>query len=394
MKIKFTTPPDYQQPVSNVQLQVRSAPRIKYPVFQILILLAFVAAVAFGVYQYKTLRSVYTYGIVASDTEYFVAPFDGVVETFGLQRGYPVKAGDLLFTVVPAVPADTGAAEQDVVEGMEKAHDAATLEQQHRAAQAAREIERLEQVLAEEQAKQAHAIALAEEEVRKLEAFHAAKVQRWTQYTDLLAMDAAVQSDVDGAALEMQLAEHNLAQARIDERLARERPQPSEALLQQARLALERETSVDADPALALNLARFKLELASGQREPVSFRAPYDGVVTETNASSGTRVNTGRAIVSLAATSGVWVDAYIPSKRALGVAPGQAVQVYVPGVDTPIAGTVAVESGTAVRVPEILRSHMPRVETAAYSRVHTPPAPGLYPGTVVRVVFPDATSGS
>src|SRR5690606_18497523 len=113
-----------------------------------------------------------------------------------------------------------------------------------------------------------------------------------------LAMDAAVQSNVDMAENEVQLAQRNLDQARIDLETAKARAVPGEAELTRAKLELERLQNLPEPPELAMDRAKFELDFASKRREPIAFHAPFDGVVMDVHAANGALVSEGKSVIT------------------------------------------------------------------------------------------------
>ncbi|GMW03956.1 MAG: hypothetical protein AMXMBFR84_50900 [Candidatus Hydrogenedentota bacterium] len=387
MKLRFDKHVAAQPVVSQAQLRTRTTPHRKLPIFRALVLTLIGLGLGFTMYQYWRLRNIYTYGIVSAQTDFISAPRVGTIESLTIQRGQWVKKGDLLCSFHPQVSPQEREAEQALLESIGKVAESVEKEQANRVAQAAAEVERLKRLYDEEAVFRNHAIDFARIEVAKLSDLYEQKKKRMVKYTQLVELDAAVQSDVETAKNEASMALRSLEQAQSELALAEARMLPNDADITKAKLELERVQNAAASPELTIERAKFALEFSSKLREPIEFHAPFDGMVLEVHTTDGALVTDGKPLISLTATSGVWIDAYVPVDKAIEVATGRPVHVYVPGSDDPILGQITVSPGAAVRVPEILRDSMPRLQTAVLTRVNLDSSHNLFPGTIVRLVL-------
>ena len=80
----------------------------------------------------------------------------------------------------------------------------------------------------------------------------------------------------------------------------------------------------------------------------------------------------------------------MPEKYARHVRAGGEAIVRIPGTDGEIAGTIANNPTTAIRVPELLRDELPRQQSGLYVRINltlTEDTP-ILPGGQVEVMIP------
>jgi len=110
----------------------------------------------------------------------------------------------------------------------------------------------------------------------------------------------------------------------------------------------------------------------------------------EVGAMDGAQVESGRVVATLATRNDVWVEAYVPPNQAKSVRAGATAQVFIPGEAEPVEGIIAADSGSAIRVPEILRDKLPNMMMGIYARVNFTPPEGtpIVAGSRVRVVIP------
>ena len=130
--------------------------------------------------------------------------------------------------------------------------------------------------------------------------------------------------------------------------------------------------------------------MAQTRPDDLSVRSLFDGIVLEVGAVEGSRVELGRIVVSLADRDNIWIEAYVPEKYARHVHAGAEVIVRIPGTGRDITGTIANDPTTAVRVPELLRDNLPRLQSGVYVRINltlTEDTP-ILPGGQVEVVIP------
>jgi HlyD family secretion protein len=207
---------------------------------------------------------------------------------------------------------------------------------------------------------------------------------------ELFALGAAVKSDVEAAQDAARVARHNRDQAQVALKSAESQNVASTAELERAELELERLQSVNPEDATALERGRVELAVAQTRPAPVTVSSLFDGIVMEVGAIDGAQVESGRVVATLATRNDIWVEAYVPPNQARSVRAGAKAEVYLPGELDPIEGTIAADSGSAIRVPEILRDKLPRMMMGIYTRVNFTPPEGMpiVPGARVRVVIP------
>ncbi len=390
MQIDFQNGGTTQQPVTPAQTQMRHARTRKRPVLRIVILLLLLAAIGGGLWWYSRLGAVYTYGLVAARMTPYYAPFEGVVGELNLERGDYVEEGQALFTLTSTQPDNVKEAQDALLEEIDRQKERADEARENMIAQAQKEVDRLRAAYEEDVARRQAAVETARAEAAKLNALYQSRRERADRVAELYDLGAAVRSDVEAAEDAAQLAYHNWQQAQLALRLAQERNVVDDAALEKARLELERLREGDPADTTALDRGRVELAVAQTRPAPVSVRSLFDGVVMEVGAVDGAQVESGRVVATVATRNNIWVEAYVPPDEARLVAEGATAQVYLPGREEPIEGTIAEDSGSAVRVPEILRDKLPSLMMGVYVRVNFTPPEGVpvVPGSRVRIVIP------
>lgn len=298
-------------------------------------------------------------------------------------------------------------------------------------------------------------------EETKLKDFHMYKQERYEKLEKLFKMDGAVRSDVETAKHEAQIAQRNLERARIDvtkanelyevdkdflERLkkvqaagkvttkdvsvaenemqvaqrnfeqakldlkyaindAKQKKQEYEKQLVSLRSALDKATLMGkelqseklyVENKLQGEIARIENQIKAAKLEveryaqfagPYEYKAGFDGVVLEARVSDGNAISKGALILVLASGKSLWVDAYVPQKKSGVEFEKRMAKVYAEGSDKAIVGEGMTRAGAAVKVPDALKKKMTDIERSIYIRVKVPANSGLLPGSIVRVVI-------
>lgn len=391
MKIDFNKPDEAQRPVSQAQTDMRKAKSRKWPIFKMFVFFAIVGGGAYGYWRWTEMETIYTYGLVASEIETFRAPHQGFVGQMTLTRGQAIKKGDVLYAIAPVVSKEEQEAKEEVRTSFAKAEANVEVKRQGELARARSEAQRLQALHEQEVERKEHAVNSAIVQVGKNEDIVEARRRHHAKMEDLRSLEAAVASDVEAAATALAAAQRDLEQALLDLDSARARTMPSQAAYDKALIDLELAVKTAGDTsALHLDKAQFELSVASRERQAMTFRAPEDGVVLEVAATEGSLVAANELIATVAAATPVWVDAFVRPKKAHSIKEGDGVLIFVAGNPEPVPGYVAAETGTSVRVPEVLRYKLPRMNTAVYVHVGVDDAHAskLLPGSEVRVVIP------
>lgn len=396
MRIDFQNSGQTQVAVTQAQIDMRDARSGKRPILRVLLVLVVLGAAGAAFYFLSRTGTVYTYGLVAAEYTPYYAPYEGTITELTLERGEVVEKGHLLFSLTPAQSETLKGAQDDLLEKLDRLSEEAAQRQQNLIDQAAKDVERLQAVRDSEVARIDAAVRRAGFEVEKRRNEYDTRKRQADRVSDLYELDAAVLSDVEAARNGAQVAQQNLKQARLELELAESQVAPSEAALAKAQLELERvRAEAGADPA-SLERGRLTLAVAQSSPEDLTVTSLFDGIILEVGATQGARVESGRVVVSMAATKNIWVEAYVPEKMAKYIHAGGEALVRLPGADEPIQGTIANESGQAIRVPELLRDNLPGLQTAVYVRINLDLADGqpVLPGGQVEVIIPTSAENA
>jgi len=256
--------------------------------------------------------------------------------------------------------------------------------------QAQKDVDREQALYEEEIARRTAMVSTAEIEVEKLTGVYRSHQERAERVAELYEMGAAVKSDVESTRNVAQVAYHNLQQAQQSLTAAWDQVEVSDARLEKTKLEFIRLVDGDVSDHTALERGRVEIAVAQLVPDDLSVEALFDSVVLGVGAVEGSRVELGRVVAHLAARDSIWVEAYVPEKHARHVRPGGAVTVRLPGVEMDLPGTIVNESGTAVRLPELLRDDLPGMQTGVYARVNVelPAEVSIVPGGQVEVIIP------
>ncbi|MFP6596147.1 MAG: HlyD family efflux transporter periplasmic adaptor subunit [Candidatus Hydrogenedentota bacterium] len=387
MKIEFSGETQTQQSVRPAQDQIRQARPPRVPMLRILIALLISGAIGYGAFRFYYMQSVHTYGVVSSQTESILAPQAGVVGDMTISRGRSVTEGDSLLTILPILTNDETDARARVLDEIQRTDSSRNQQRETTIQLAEKEVQRILRLNAEEIEKRNSDYELARLETLKLKEFQEQKQKRLTKLEELFKLDAAIQSDIDAAENEVQLARRNYQQAQVVERSAKTRVLPSESELEIAKLRLEAAHSAQVVNTADLERARFELELAKDKQVPMVLTSPFNGLVLGLEVVTGSHVREGETIATIVQTDDVWVDVFIPTRQYALISKGDQAKIFTPGNPDPITGSVSEKLGAVVRPPEILRDDLPRQTTTLYARIELPVGVSLLPGLEVRVVI-------
>ncbi len=389
MRIDFQDSGSTQPAVTPAQTRMRDARTRKRPVLRVVLLLLLLGGGAYAAWWYLRLDTVYTWGLVAARTTPYYAPFEGVVSGLVLERGNSVKTGDALFTLTSIQPDNIRDAQDALISEIDRQKSIASEARANVVAQAQKEVERLRDAHEADVSRKQAAVDIARAELEKLEAVYSTRAQQEKRVADLFALGAAVRSDVEAAEDAARIARHSRDQAHVALAAAENQNVASTAELERAELELERLRSLNPEDASALERGRVELAVAQTRPAPVTVRSLFDGIVMEVGAFDGAQVESGRVVATLATRNDVWVEAYVPANQAKAVRAGATAQVFIPGEAEPVEGTIAADSGSAVRVPEVLRDKLPAQMMGVYARVNFTPPEGvpIVAGMRVRVVI-------
>lgn len=390
MRIDFQDSGQTQPAVMPAQTQMRNASSSKRPILAILFLIAIVAAAAFGTYFFSRTGTIYTYGLVTAEFTPYYAPFEGTINGLVLERGQRVAKGEVLFTLSPVQSETVRAAQDQLLDEIDRLTEEASTKQQNFIEQARREVERLQAAYDQEVTSRHSAVEASRVESAKLKNVYDQMKRKADKVESLYNLDAAVLSDVEAAKGTADVAYHNWKHADLDLKLAQDRDAVSDAALQKAQLELERIVQESGFDPASLERGRVKLSVAQTRPDDLEVLSLFEGIVLEVGATNGSRVEEGRVVTYLAGQENIWVETYVHEKMARDIKPGNNAQIYLPGVEQPIQGIISNESAHAVRVPELLRDNLPGLQTGIYVRIKldlTEEQP-VVPGGQVRVVIP------
>ena len=390
MRIDFQSSGQTLEAVTPAQTEMRDARIRKRPILPILLLLILIGAGAYGYYHLSRSGTIYTYGLVEAKWTPYFAPFEGTVTGLNFERGELVNKDDLLFTLTPA-PAETVREAQDaLLAEIDRLDEQAEELRANIIEQAQKDVDRLQAAYDEDSTRRHATESNAALEVEKLRNVYLSRKRQADRVSELFAMDAAIQSDVDVVREAADVAYHTWKQAELGLTVAREHNEANDAALEKAKLELARLSEENAADARALQRGMLKLDVAQTRPDDLSVHSLFDGIVLEVGAVEGSRVEEGRIVISLADRDNIWVEAYVPEKYARYVHAGTEAIVRIPGTDIEIPGTIANDPTTAIRVPELLRDDLPRQQSGIYIRINLTLTEDItmLPGGQVEVIIP------
>ena len=126
----------------------------------------------------------------------------------------------------------------------------------------------------------------------------------------------------------------------------------------------------------SLNQARALADTARSQRDYSEIRSPVDGIVVARTKRAGDLALPGVPILTLESGHGLLFETFVAGEHLAAIAPGQAVDVRIDGLDRAIKGTVARVVSSADPV------------TRSYPvKITLPESDGLVPGRFGRAAF-------
>lgn len=398
MRIDFQNSGETLEAVTPAQIEMRDARIKKRPILGFVILLIILGGGAYGYYLFSRVDTIYTYGLVEAKYTPYYAPFEGTISGLNLERGQLVSKDDVLFTLTPA-PSETVREAQDaLLDEIERLDEQAGELRANVIEQAQKDVDRLQAAYDDESARRQAAESNAGIELQKLKNVYTSRKRQSDRVSDLYAMGAAIQSDVDIARDASDVAYHTWKQAELGLSVAQEQNEASIAALDKAKLELDRLSRENASDARALERGRLKLSVAQTRPDDLTVRSLFDGIVLEVGAVEGSRVEAERIVISVADRENIWVEAYVSEKYARHIHAGAEVIVRIPGSGIipktviEIPGTIANDPTTAIRVPELLRDNLPRQQSGIYVRINLSLTDDtlILPGGQVEVVIPTA----
>ena len=380
MKVRFHENDGTQKPVKPEQNTMRAAQGNKKPISKIIGIMAAIALVIILSIWITRARSVHTYGIISSPLQEMRAPFYGEVQQITVQRGDYIKKGDLLLTIVMLPPTNERTAQQQLQKQL-------VVKKKSVQQDAQLELAKIKAKYDEAEAIRLSAIAKARIEVSKLKAFQDNKKADYEKTQEMFKMDATVAANVDAAQRAMQLAEHNLQQAKADHQLAIKKSNPYKQDLQRVHGNVGALSKGETTADIAVEQAKLDVLIARNEPQVQEFRAAFDGIVMEANAVKGGNVSPQELLVSIADPANIWLDAYVPVQKRSFVEIGREVTIFVPGDGESVTGQISGSKAAVVRTPEILQEKMPHTNTTIYNRVAITDPKGLLPGNIVKVMI-------
>lgn len=191
--------------------------------------------------------------------------------------------------------------------------------------------------------------------------------------TSVFERHLAARETVDQAKAAVDAAQANLASlnARLEELLQGTTVEE----LRQAESAIER---IEAQLAL--------LQIDAARHRPL---APVDGIVDSILFEPGERPAAGQPLLILLTGDQPYARIYVPGSVRVGIAPGATAQVFVDGLDEPLAGRVRWVSSEAVFTPYFALTEHDRGRLSYVAKIDLAGLPDRLPdGLPVEVVFP------
>ncbi|MGD0093839.1 MAG: hypothetical protein ABSE73_28355, partial [Planctomycetota bacterium] len=262
-----------------------------------------------------------------------------------------------------------------------------------------------------------HAVQRCDLEVAKLTEVQQAREKTLKNLQQLLAVDAALRSDVVSAETEARIALKNVEQARLGLEQAKAAEQhvmvnaaKDDAGFEATRLALKvqqtklkqaqeqrnaaeleaRKTELETAKKQAsaeLAAAQSAVERARPKAQPVELHAEEDGIVRSDPLNENTVAPDGSILLLVSALRDPWVEAYVDPAFAPDIQRNPPVTIFPPDDSAPITASVKFEHGTVVSVPAALHDLMPRLQRALSFNIELPANTTLLPGAAVRITI-------
>lgn len=288
-------------------------------------------------------------GYVEGEYVYVASPLAGQLDTLAVQRGQQVKKGDLLFVLE---------------NGSEKAQRD----------EAARKLAQAQSNL--EDAKRGMRPSELDALKAQLQQAEAASVwssQEFDRQEKLVRTGASAKQELDRTRAARDQDGQRVEQLRAD--------------LRTAQLGSREDQIAAAAAAVrAQEAALAQAEWALAQKTQAS---PAAGLVFDTLYRQGEWVPAGRPVAALLPPENIKVRAFVPEPRIGSIRQGQAVRVFVDGVDAPYEGRVSFLSPQAEYTPPVIYSQESRGKLVFMVEAVFPPevAARLHPGQPLDVEF-------
>ena len=251
---------------------------------------------------------------------YIAAPIGGALTTLAVQRGADVKRGALLFDL--DADSERAAREQAAAQALSAHAQAQDLDTGKRALEI--DVIRAQLIQAQAQAAQAAAELVRQEQL-------------------------VAQGFVTAAHLDDTRAAARAAMARVQE---------LQASLQVARLPGRSQARAAA--SAGTDAARFALELARWRESQKRQTAPADARVADTFFRQGEWVNAGQPVVSLLPPGATKVRFFVPENALAGITVGNPVVIRCDGCLAPIPAHITFLSSQAEYTPPVIYSNSQR----------------------------------
>ena len=399
MKVSFRENEEIQAPVSHTQQEMKAHKAKKYPIYKSFLVLATICTIAFIASMVYKSNIIYTHGIVRADELNVNAiGFDKINAMF-VEKGQEVIKGDVLFTQFSS----------DGEKQIQKLRRALIAKEE--------ELDRItdQEILNEELGLQApgsnemeililkqrgtalsrqQEMAKAKAKVNRLKLLVQAKVKRHRDLLKLYKLDAATFQRVEAAETDMRIVRDEFSLARVlhKQLLSTNRIEERQAAEQRMKLQnmidSNRQQINEGSIALAAEIDNIRSRMSNLQikHEPIEYRAPFDGVITDVHANSDSILTENAPILNLVSVDNVWVDVFVEADKAKLMSKNKNIMIYTQGTKQPLKGILESAGKMQIRVPPVLRDKFAKVSSAVYFHVKSEDSDSLIYGNVVKVV--------
>jgi multidrug resistance efflux pump len=371
MKLKFNNHNVPQQQISPIQAENRSGRPNSTPLFSSLLIALVIAVVFFLLYRWYTFGNISAYAVVTGKIMEVRSPCQGEIRDFSLRLGDRVAAGDKACVIVPtefekqryqrdqALKVWTTVGQQTLdswratgrVPGTPAA--VAAVADPTDAELTGLGVKRAERVLDEKKA-------------------------ILTRTKLLRQADAATEADVRTAALELELAEFNLGQAKaMDDGTRRKLGLPTAS------------AAAGAAPELLPPLPPLDLPPAS-----IELKSAIPGLVIDVAVADGEVVAANQKVLKILESGTLWIDAYVSPEQIQRIEEGDAVRIHLAGEEGTVPGHVVSCARVANPLPTVLERRVKGVDNVCRVRIELDnDGSRLDCGSVIRVVIKSSQSG-
>ncbi|MBU0993018.1 MAG: HlyD family efflux transporter periplasmic adaptor subunit [Proteobacteria bacterium] len=403
MKIKFRDQESSQPPVSQIQTDTKNKTVQHKPVFKLFLLITGVIILIWGGCRLYQARHIYAFGLVSGEVMEINARKDGIVTEVHLSAGDHFLSGDSVLSFVPfdhdlIVEAEENLKiKEDTLPLLEVLEAALNPDEISVNKGADKEMTGNDYFIhkAIDQLEQKRQLSYKQKqiEVDRQKKLYELKKGRYDRIKLLATLNAATRENMISAETEMMLGKMALDQALNDLDMSEsELFSDSEfASIQMMLLdSSEYETSyaINKKRLLAdINIAVAKLESLRKTTSPVTFVAPFDGVVTWIDVSPKQTVSKNKIMAVLVSKNIQWVDAYLENDKAHAVRIGMPATIYTEGRHDWITEAHVEKIGANTKIPDPLVKEFPGAGYGIYFRLKISPEKALLPGSQVRVVL-------